>query len=332
MQAGDRWILEGGKVHPGDGRLCAYALSTVFPQVERILANGGALPQATLHCGGSGCQVAFRLEEARAADLPAPVTALSGTGRTGPFLARLSPALAGKIVAATVPLSFKPGESILQEGVAGEALCIIGDGEVEVVRKHPDTGAETVLAVLGWGECFGEMSLVTGEPTSATVRARGSVKILSLPRDALEKQLALSDELNRVFAHLLADRLRALNLTLQAERGRGIRGKLSMLTVGELVQTLHASRRTGTLTVTRKEDEAKLYFVKGSLKAAESGPHDGDEAFYMLTVWPDGDFAFVEENPKWPDESAVTLDTMGLLMESMRRFDETQRLPKPSNP
>ncbi|GMV82858.1 MAG: hypothetical protein AMXMBFR7_40420 [Planctomycetota bacterium] len=332
LRTGERWIFENGRLDAADGAVCAHAVCSVFPTLERMLESGTpgqALPEATLHCNGAGCSVAFRIQESIGAGA-APLTALSGRqgAASGPFLARLSPVLAGKLVAAAKPSSYAAGDSILEEGVMGEALHVIGDGEVEVVRKNPQTGQETLLAVLGWGECFGEMSLVTGEPTSAAVRARGPVKILALSRNKLEDLLASSPELNRIFAHLLADRLRALNLTLQAERGRGIRGKLSMLTLGDLVQTLHASRRTGTLTIHKKAEEARVYFVGGQIKAAELGEHESDEAFYDLSLWLDGDFAFAEGQPVWPESAAVTRDTMGLLMESLRRFDETQRIPK----
>ena len=89
------------------------------------------------------------------------------------------------------------------------------------------SGRVSVLAVLGEGECFGEMSLLTGELTSAAVTARGEASVAAVPREELERLLEASPELSRAFTNLLAARLRAQNAWLEGELGRGILGQLS---------------------------------------------------------------------------------------------------------
>src|SRR5213079_1733466 len=61
--------------------------------------------------------------------------------------------------------TYLAGEAIVTEGEAGDRLCIVYRGEV-LVRK-----GGRLLAQLGPGDFFGEMSLFDAEPRSATVTA-----------------------------------------------------------------------------------------------------------------------------------------------------------------
>ncbi|MCW8130573.1 MAG: DUF4388 domain-containing protein [Planctomycetota bacterium] len=243
----------------------------------------------------------------------------------GTFLSRIPPHAAVKVVGAARKVVYQNGQLILDEGVRGDSLYIVGDGKVEVHKRSAKDGTETILAVLNTGECFGEMSLLTGEPTSAAVRARGEASIFVLGRKELDELLIQIPELNRIFSQLLAARLRTVNMTLESELGRGILGKLSMISMIDLVQTLNASRRTGTLVLTGSAGEAHVIFKNGAVVGASMGQQKGEEAFYAVVAWPEGDFCFEQDQTEVPPASAIQKETMGLLMESMRRLDEAKR-------
>jgi hypothetical protein len=166
------------------------------------------------------------------------------------------------------------------------------------------------------------MSILTGELTSAEVRSKSSSIVLSLRRDKLEALLLKRPTLSREFSKLLADRLKATNVSLESELNRGILGKLSMISLVDLVQTLHQSRRTGTLVLNYSGEKATIGFLNGTLLTATSGETLGDEAFYRMVCWPDGDFCFEQAEPKPSDPGRVATDMMGLMMEGMRRMDE----------
>lgn len=70
---------------------------------------------------------------------------------------------------------------IYREGDPGEALYIVTDGEVEVLRQVADQSVR--LAVLGKGAFFGETGVIRGRPRSTTVRALGEVSLIVIPRD-----------------------------------------------------------------------------------------------------------------------------------------------------
>lgn len=112
-----------------------------------------------------------------------------------------------------------PGDVIMREGEAGSSVYIVELGAVEVTVDVPDRGPR-IMARLGTGDFFGEMSLLTGEPRSATLTAMCETKIWELAREALEpilrEQPTVADRLSRVMAkRRLANTLLISSLTEQ---------------------------------------------------------------------------------------------------------------------
>ena len=77
--------------------------------------------------------------------------------------------------------NFAPGQVILREGEPGEDFHVILEGNVEFLTQDAG-GGEVLLDEAGPGGFFGELSMLTGEPRSARVRAVGPVKTLALDR------------------------------------------------------------------------------------------------------------------------------------------------------
>ncbi|RMG16507.1 MAG: cyclic nucleotide-binding domain-containing protein [Deltaproteobacteria bacterium] len=113
---------------------------------------------------------------------------------------------------------FQAGEVVFEEGSEGDALYVIAEGEVEVVRK--EGGAEKVLASLGAPEFFGEMSVIDKETRSATVRAKSPTRLLRLTVDNLMTfRKAYRDGFTFIvinIARILSHRLRETNAQLAA--------------------------------------------------------------------------------------------------------------------
>ena len=149
-----------------------------------------------------------------------------------------------------------------------------------------------------------------------------------LPKATLEALLYRRPTLHRAFSRIIAQRLYSTNVRLEANSSRGISGNLSMIGVVDLVQTLHASRRTGTLTVRDGRGlEARVGLTKGQVSSALVGSVPGAEGFYGLLEWSDGTFSFEGGEPSLGADAATAVegDTMALLMEGLRRLDERGR-------
>ncbi len=216
---------------------------------------------------------------------------------------------------------FEDRTNVISQGGEGKYLFIIIKGEVEVLQKGKD-GRESLLATLRKGECFGEMSLITGDPASATVRADGQVSALTISRENFKKIIMENNSLNIYFNQLLAQRLRRQNVQIEEELAKGVLGKLSMISLPELAQTLNMNSRTGTLILYNGNLRGEAFFVNGNVFDVKLEDLSGTDAFYKLLTWKEGDFRFKPGDPGV--EKKILMDTMGLLMEGLRRLDELQ--------
>jgi CheY-like chemotaxis protein len=102
-------------------------------------------------------------------------------------------------------------------------------------------------------------------------------------------------------------------------------GNLSDMGVVDLVQTLEMGKKSGALHIrSTKGVEALAYFRDGRIVDCELGRVTGENAFYRLLNWQEGEFA-IEFKPIDRAER-IPVSTQGLLMEGMRRIDEWGRI------
>jgi phosphoserine phosphatase RsbU/P len=109
-------------------------------------------------------------------------------------------------------VNLKPGQILFREGDPGEHMYIVVSGELEILMA-PDTTNELILNVVQAGEYLGEMSLVTGAPRTASVRARGDIVLLSLSRTQLMDLLQRHPHLASTMVTVLSRRLDNTNVT-----------------------------------------------------------------------------------------------------------------------
>jgi CRP-like cAMP-binding protein len=98
----------------------------------------------------------------------------------------------------------KAGEILFKAGDPGDALFIVAHGKVEVLTNgQPSTDVSgSVIAVLGEGRAFGEMSLLSGGLRTATIRAVVDTDLLEIAKDDFDRLLAtdrqLADAVKRI--------------------------------------------------------------------------------------------------------------------------------------
>ncbi|MEE8437075.1 MAG: Crp/Fnr family transcriptional regulator [Candidatus Neomarinimicrobiota bacterium] len=110
--------------------------------------------------------------------------------RSVPIFSELQSNSLKKIADKMVTKSFRKGQLIFIEESQGRSFFVITKGSVKVTRLSED-GREVILAMLGEGEFFGEMSLLDGEGRSANIVPIEDAEVLTLSRndflDCLEK-------------------------------------------------------------------------------------------------------------------------------------------------
>ena len=99
---------------------------------------------------------------------------------------------------------FGRGECVIEEGAEGDSMFILLRGAAEVsVSKN---GSTIPVATLRSGDCFGEMSLLTGEKRSATVRADGDCYVMEISKGVMADVIRDSPDCLRKLSELLAKR------------------------------------------------------------------------------------------------------------------------------
>jgi CRP-like cAMP-binding protein len=103
------------------------------------------------------------------------------------------------------------GEIVYQQGDIGNVLYIILSGRVRITRE--DSHGEILLATLGPGEFFGEMSLLSGGRRSATVTAETDLEVEVITRSVFLEHV--HDPLAQRVLLGLSDRLREVDSLLE---------------------------------------------------------------------------------------------------------------------
>lgn len=104
---------------------------------------------------------------------------------------------------------FFKGKTIIQQGDSGHRAYYIERGRVEILVKDEDGKHQLKVAEMGPGDLFGEMSLITNEPRSATVRALDDVTLTVISREEIEGKIKrIDDTAIRALINVLAGRLR----------------------------------------------------------------------------------------------------------------------------
>jgi CRP-like cAMP-binding protein len=99
---------------------------------------------------------------------------------------------------------FGRGEPVIEEGAAGDSMFVMLHGAANVfVSKN---GSKIQVATLAAGDCFGEMSLLTGEPRSATVRADGDCYVMEIGKPVMAEVLSDAPGCMEQLSQLLAQR------------------------------------------------------------------------------------------------------------------------------
>lgn len=111
------------------------------------------------------------------------------------------------------------GEVVLREGERAAGFFIVAAGRMEVVLEDTQEG-QVHLTYLGPGDYFGDMSLMTGEPSYATIQAAEDAVLYMLPPVAFNKLLMRYPRLYQDFVAALYHRLNQLHMGISDARSK----------------------------------------------------------------------------------------------------------------
>jgi len=109
-----------------------------------------------------------------------------------------------------------PGTIIVRQEDPGDSFYLIRSGKVRVYRRDND-GLETNLSVLGAGESFGEMALLTGQARSANVEAIEETHLMVLSKEQFERVLKDFPDISLTFVKQMSEWLLKAEKVIEKE-------------------------------------------------------------------------------------------------------------------
>lgn len=103
------------------------------------------------------------------------------------------------------PAELQPGDVMMRKGESANAMFIILEGAASVSLDEAGD-QEHEIAISATGDVVGEMSVMTGQPRTATVTALTRVRMVEVTTEAISELFKTSPELLQRFSHVLARR------------------------------------------------------------------------------------------------------------------------------
>ncbi len=113
-----------------------------------------------------------------------------------------------------------PGDIVVKEGDTEHSFYVILKGSTRIQKRVGMASLKKTIGYLKRGQCFGEMSVLTGQPRSADVVAEEETFVLKIDADTLNKETDSFDfrsmqfKFYKIFCEILAQRLDLTNKLL----------------------------------------------------------------------------------------------------------------------
>lgn len=154
-----------------------------------------------------------------------------------PLFAALDDEQAADLRTSMTEVSMARGETLFNEGEPGDRLYVIADGKLKLHRTSPD-GRENMVAVIGAGEMFGELSLFDPGPRTTSATTLTETTLLGLGHNELQPWLNQRPQVASALLQAIARRLRRTNDVLSDLVFSDVPGRVAK-------QLLELSRRFG---------------------------------------------------------------------------------------
>jgi CRP/FNR family cyclic AMP-dependent transcriptional regulator len=207
-----------------DGSSAATVIRSIAPEEGRpALASGeksggrgrrDSRVPPTIPSERRGVRPTQRAVRPSASRAEAPMPLQTALGAV-PLFRALSSELLAAVAGSMSEQRYTAGQEIVRQGEDGQALYVVLAGQARVERGG-GAGEAVELAMLGPGGFFGEMSVLDGQPRSATVRAVGEVRCALLPRWAIERAIQAHPTMALQMLAVLSMRLRAVERMITA--------------------------------------------------------------------------------------------------------------------
>ncbi len=154
------------------------------------------------------------------------------------------------------------GTTVFRQGDPGRSMYVIRAGKVRVIKESH--GRRRVVTTLGPGDFFGEMTVMTGRPRSATVEVVEEAELLKVPPEKLQEMILGAGEVAIRLVRHLAERLDKANRFIDILLEDDVSARV-ILEIQDILQ--HASGASAP-DITDRELALKLGIQENEVRAA----------------------------------------------------------------
>ncbi len=240
-----------------------------------------------------------------------------------PFLQQIAREAADFFILKSQIREYDKGDMVLEAATEGEFFYVLQSGRVQVCGERLPSGQYTEIGILNKGACFGEMSIICGEPTSNTIVAMEDCTILLLARPDFVRFISDNPSIMILLYKVISDRLRAKNQLFDEIGKTTLMGSTNTLPFVDLAQSLEKSRASATVFFSHGSLDGFIAFRDGKIFCAKCGNMGGADAMEQLLSWQSDTFFRLDPNVL-PDQSNIVANasTTSIILDALRNIDE----------
>ncbi len=208
--------------------------------------------------------------------------------RRVPLFSSLSESQIDLLAAGSVRRNYPKSRTIVSEGEPSTSLYILLSGRAKVQRSDSE-GKEVILAVLGSGEFFGEMSLIDDAPRSASVITIESCDFMSVNKDSFKAMLAQNTEMAMAVMRGLVRRLREADKKIETLALLDVYGRVARVLLD------FSENQGGQLVIRSKLPRQEIAKMIGASREMVSRVMRGLEVDGYIVPMPEGKLVLREK-------------------------------------
>jgi CRP/FNR family transcriptional regulator, cyclic AMP receptor protein len=172
------------------------------------------------------------------------------------------------------------GATVFHQHDSGGGLYLILAGQVKITRTGRD-GRDVTVAVLGDGNFFGEMSLLDGQPRSASATALQATRLLVLDREHFQRYVLAQSRIVSKLLRELSKRLRAADQSIENLALGSVHDRVFLL-LGHLGR--RSSLKGGSALIERSPTHQELAEMVGSSRETVTRTLAGMEKAGLIAI------------------------------------------------
>jgi CRP-like cAMP-binding protein len=241
-----------------------------------------------------------------------------------------------EVEASCTKLTLPPGHVIYAQGDPANSAYIVVSGRVEAITHSPDKKQSRTVGVMGKGDFFGDLAVLTGQPRLAEVRTCEPTKLMQFEKLAFVRMLDKVPKVGAFFARNLAKRLHRTSTEAHVSvYAIDLAGNLEHFDLLVIFYTIISTGRTGELELHNGENEVigGFFFRESKLEHARFLHLAGLEAVWQAIVQPTdgGTFRFhFKDAPAtpYPEDQKIEIESNDLLAQGVAKRDLYHAIPE----